>query len=60
MSEDQDRADALEHSRIDVHEPYELNVWAREFGVSQDQLKAAVQVVGPCAHAVSRYLAHVR
>jgi hypothetical protein len=37
-------------------EPYELADWSRKFGVSPEELKAAVARVGPMAKDVARAL----
>jgi hypothetical protein len=39
-----------------VHEDYELRHWTKKFGVSADQLKAAVTAVGPTVKAVEAHL----
>ncbi|MDT3401301.1 DUF3606 domain-containing protein [Mucilaginibacter terrae] len=45
-----------DRSRINVNEEYELNHWSKKFGVSHDELKAAVEAVGTSADAVEAYL----
>ena len=45
-----------DRSRIDVSEDYELRYWTKELGVSPDELKSAVQKVGPTAKAVREHL----
>jgi hypothetical protein len=47
---------ADDRRRIDVHETYELGYWSRKFGVSREQLAAAVQKAGPMAADVEREL----
>jgi hypothetical protein len=42
--------------QIDIHETYELGYWSRRFGVSREELAAAVQRVGTRADAVAREL----
>ncbi|WP_342249360.1 DUF3606 domain-containing protein [Sphingomonas sp. OTU376] len=42
--------------RINVHEPWELNWWTREFGVTRQQLEHAVRQVGVMTSAVRQYL----
>jgi hypothetical protein len=42
--------------RINVHEDYELRRWCAHFGVTADQLRAAVHAVGPMVKDVQRYL----
>ena len=43
-------------SRIDVSEDDELRYWTKELGVSADELKSAVQKVGPMAKDVREHL----
>jgi len=45
-----------DRSRINVHEDYELRYWTTKFGVTADQLRAAVRAVGPIASDVARHL----
>jgi hypothetical protein len=45
-----------DRSRIDTHEDYEVRYWSEKFGVSPEQLKAAVKKVGNSAEAVEREL----
>lgn len=42
--------------RINIHEPWEVNWWTRELGVSRQQLEAAVRAVGVMVSAVRRHL----
>ena len=48
---------AADRKRIDVNEAYELTYWSAKFGVTKEQLKAAIQKVGPIAEDVARKLA---
>ena len=45
-----------DRKRINVHEDHELLYWSHRFGVSHDQLKAAVRRVGVMADDVAREL----
>ena len=45
-----------DRSRISVSEEWELRYWTKELGVSEEQLREAVQKVGPSAEAVRREL----
>jgi Protein of unknown function (DUF3606) len=45
-----------DRSRINTSEDYEVRYWSRKFGVSPEQLKAAVRKVGNSAKAVEREL----
>jgi hypothetical protein len=55
MSDDKSKTVAG-RKRINVHEDHELRYWSKEFGVSHDQLKAAVRRVGVMADDVAREL----
>jgi hypothetical protein len=44
---------ALDRERIDVHEEYELRYWTQKFGVTEQQLEAAVREVGTNAEDVA-------
>jgi NTP pyrophosphatase (non-canonical NTP hydrolase) len=41
--------------RINVEEVYEVRHWAKQFGVSDAQLLAAVEQAGPLVDAVCQY-----
>ncbi|MGZ4926420.1 MAG: DUF3606 domain-containing protein [Halobacteriota archaeon] len=56
MSDDKAKKGPEDRSRIDVNEDYELRYWTKELGVSPDELKSAVQKVGPSAKAVREHL----
>ena len=55
MSDDKSKTGAQDRSRINVNEDYELRDWSKKFGVTQDELKAAVKAVGDKASAVERH-----
>ena len=50
---------AQDGRRIDVHQDYELDYWSNKFGVSKDELKAAVQKVGTMTDDVARDLGKI-
>ncbi len=56
MPDDKSKRGDRDRKRINVNEDYELRDWSRKFGVSPDQLKAAVQAVGDNASAVEKHL----
>jgi hypothetical protein len=56
MADDLKKAGGQDRKRIDVSEDYELRDWAARFGVTKDQLKAAVAAVGDQADKVEQYL----
>ena len=45
-----------DRSRINIHENYEVQYWTTKFGVTKEQLSAAVDKVGVSAAAVEREL----
>lgn len=52
MSDDLSQRGPQDRSRINVNELHELRYWTQEFGVTEDQLRAAVKAVGVSATAV--------
>jgi hypothetical protein len=56
MPDDKTKTAEPDRSRINIHEPYELRDWSKKFGVSEDQLKQAVQKVGTSADKVAKEL----
>ena len=47
---------ALDPSRINTADDYELRAWANRFGVNIERLRKAVRAVGDGADAVERFL----
>jgi hypothetical protein len=45
-----------DRSRINVNERWELQYWTKHFGISEEQLRSAVESAGPSVEAVSRHL----
>ncbi|KRC69342.1 hypothetical protein ASE30_18580 [Achromobacter sp. Root83] len=56
MSDDLKNRGAQDRSRINVNEAHELRYWTNELGVSDEQLRKAVQAVGVSATAVREHL----
>jgi len=56
MSDDLTKRRPQDASKINVHEPYELNYWADHFKVSKEKIKEAVQKVGVMVDKVKAYL----
>lgn len=54
--DDKSKAGPQDAQRVNVNEDYELRDWAKRFGVSKEQLKKAVEKVGPMAKDVEREL----
>jgi hypothetical protein len=45
-----------DRNRINLNERYELDYWKQKFGVSEEELRGAVERVGNSAEAVERKL----
>lgn len=45
-----------ERDRVDMANPAEVNYWSKQFGCSEQQLRAAVQQVGDSAAMVEQLL----
>lgn len=45
-----------DRSRININEDYELRYWSDKFQITIDELKAAVQKVGPMANDVETHI----
>jgi len=56
MADDKSKPGSPDRARINVSEEYELRDWSREFEVSPEELKRAVQQVGDRADAVRQHL----
>jgi Protein of unknown function (DUF3606) len=56
MPDDVSHRGPADRSRISLMEPYEVQYWADEFGVSKERLSEAVRKVGHSAETVGREL----
>jgi len=56
MSDDKSKSGGQDRKRISVNEDYEVRDWSKKFGVTPDELKAAVKAVGSDAAAVEAHL----
>lgn len=56
MADDPNKRDYRDRDRINVHETYELEYWAKKWGVSHDRLKQAEKKVGPMVKDIQREL----
>ena len=45
-----------DRSRINMNEEWEVRYWTKELGVSEEQLRKAVQTAGSSADAVRKHL----
>ena len=56
MSDDTSQRHGQDRTRIDVSQKHELRYWTEKFGVSEEELRNAVQVAGTQVEAVRRML----
>jgi hypothetical protein len=56
MADDKAKRGGQDRARINIHEDYELRDWSKKFGVTPDQIKAAVKAVGPMVEDVRQHL----
>lgn len=56
MSDSKQHSGGQDRTRIDVNQDHELRDWSRKFGVTPEQLRAAVKAVGTQAAQVQQYL----
>jgi len=60
MSDDKLQTGGQDRTRISLSEDYEVRDWSAKFGVTPEQLRAAVQAVGSFASDVEAYLQRSR
>ncbi|MBP1473684.1 DUF3606 domain-containing protein [Frateuria sp. MAH-13] len=58
MSDNLNNRGPADRTRVNVNEDYETRYWANKWGVSEDELRAAVDRVGVMAEDVERALKH--
>lgn len=56
MPDDPTKTGAGDRERINVNQEHELRYWCEKFGVSPEDLKCAVEDVGPMAKDVEKEL----
>jgi hypothetical protein len=56
MSDDKSKTSGQDRTRISLSEDYEVRDWSAKFGVTEDELRAAVSKVGDRAEDVEREL----
>lgn len=56
MADDKTKTGIADDIRINTSESYELQYWSEKFGVTRDELIAAVKAVGPMVADVRREL----
>ena len=56
MPDDKSKSGGQDRTRISLSEDYEVRDWAKKFGVTPEELEAAVRAVGNQANAVEAHL----
>lgn len=56
MSDNLDNRGPQDRSRINLNEPWEVAYWAKELGISKEELERAVKAAGPSVSAVRQLL----
>ncbi|WP_437229313.1 DUF3606 domain-containing protein [Planctomicrobium sp. SH661] len=56
MADDRTKKGPQDAQRVNVNEDYELAYWTKRFGVSADELRAAVKSVGTSVSAIEAAL----
>lgn len=60
MPDDLSNRGPQDRTRINVHEPWELNYWTKELGLTAEELKQAVKEAGVMVADVRRHLGQRR
>lgn len=56
MSDDKTNRGPQDRARVNLSEDYEVRYWTEKFGVTKEQLAAAVERVGSSAAAIAQAL----
>jgi hypothetical protein len=56
MADDLHKRGKPDQDRINVHEDWERNYWAKELGISEDRLRELVKLHGPMVKDVKKAL----
>jgi hypothetical protein len=56
VADNLDRREPEDKFKINVHEEWELEYWARKFGVTKEKIKDAVRQVGVQTKDVAKHL----
>jgi hypothetical protein len=56
MPDDLTRKQPEDPKKININQSWEVQYWKTKFGVPEQKLKKAVEVVGPMVSDVKRYL----
>ena len=55
MADDRSLRGGQDRNRVNMDQDYEAKYWAQKWGVSQDELRAAVGKVGPMVSDLERH-----
>jgi hypothetical protein len=58
MADDLSNRGPQDRARVNISEQHEVAYWTKKFGVSEEQLRKAVQKAGVSAEAVEKALKH--
>ena len=58
MSDDKSKRSGPDRSKINMSEDYEVKYWAKELGITRDELQKVIDKVGNSAAAVRKELGH--
>lgn len=56
MADDPTKRGLEDRDRVNVHERHEVEYWTKKWGVTREELEAAVQKAGPMMKDVSKEL----
>jgi hypothetical protein len=57
MADDTSVRSGIDRNKINTSQDHEVRYWAKELGISPEELRAAVQAVGSSADKVRSYVA---
>ena len=60
MADDRSLRGGQDRNRVNMDQEYEARYWASKWGVSQEELRAAVASVGPMVSDLERHFASSR
>ena len=60
MADDRPLRGGQDRNRVNMDQEYEARYWANKWGVSQEELRAAVASVGPMVSDLERHFASSR
>ncbi len=56
MSDDLTRRQPEDPTKVNINQQWEIDYWCRKFGVSEGELRQAIEKVGPMVKDVRQYL----